>query len=77
MDIVIDPQIYDAQEIEDGVANLLELVAEAVDALAATNKFVKQTYIQNIKSGGSTADASVVHTINTYIDLGTTALPAE
>jgi hypothetical protein len=31
MDIVIDPQQYDAEEIEDGVADLLELVAEAVE----------------------------------------------
>ena len=31
MDIVIDPQLYDAQEIEDGVADLLELVAGAVE----------------------------------------------
>jgi hypothetical protein len=31
MDIVIDPQLYDAEEIEDGVADLLELVAEAVE----------------------------------------------
>lgn len=31
MDIVIDPQLYDADEIEDGVADLLELVAEAVE----------------------------------------------
>jgi hypothetical protein len=31
MDIVIDPQQYDADEIEDGVADLLELVAEAVE----------------------------------------------
>jgi len=31
MDIVIDPQQYDVDEIEDGVADLLELVAEAVE----------------------------------------------
>ena len=31
MDIVINPQQYDAEEIEDGVADLLELVAEAVE----------------------------------------------
>jgi hypothetical protein len=31
MDIVIDPQQYDADEIEEGVADLLELVAEAVE----------------------------------------------
>jgi hypothetical protein len=31
MDIVIDPQQYDEDEIEEGVADLLELVAEAVE----------------------------------------------
>jgi len=31
MDIVIDPQQYDADEIEEGVADLLDLVAEAVE----------------------------------------------
>lgn len=32
MDIVIDPQQYDQQEIEDGVADFLELMAEAVES---------------------------------------------
>lgn len=31
MDIVIDPQQYDPEDVEDGVADLLELVAEAVE----------------------------------------------
>jgi predicted secreted protein len=31
MDIVIDPTQYDEAEIEEGVADLLELVAEAVE----------------------------------------------
>ena len=31
MDIVIDPTQYDEAEIEEGVADLLELVAEAIE----------------------------------------------
>jgi hypothetical protein len=31
MDIVIDPTQYDEAEIEEGVADLLDLVAEAVE----------------------------------------------